>query len=60
WASPTHPDALQHHHCLVIRENAEDVTRWTFSHNGDETTLRITPRLASNDGRIIKKWALSV
>ena len=58
YGTPTHPDALHRHHCLVIRENAEDVTRWIFTHNGDETIVRITPRLASNDGRIIKKWAL--
>ncbi|MCU7365372.1 LysR substrate-binding domain-containing protein [Pantoea stewartii] len=55
---PTHPAELTHHHCLVIRENAEDVTRWVFAHQHDPVTVKITPRLASNDGRVIKRWAL--
>lgn len=57
--APQHPDDLRHHSCLVIRENAEDVTRWKFRKGDREYAIRISPRLSSNDGRIIKKWSLA-
>lgn len=55
-----HPTDLATHRCLALRENNEDVTLWRFTHpqNG-KTTVRIKPSLASNDGEIIRDWALA-
>ncbi|MEN3754480.1 LysR family transcriptional regulator [Mangrovibacter sp. SLW1] len=54
----SHPNELKNHSCLVLRENSEDVTRWKFTSKEGEILVRISPRLASNDGRAIKRWAL--
>jgi DNA-binding transcriptional LysR family regulator len=56
---PGSPEELKQHTCIALRENDEDVTLWRFSHKGVETPVRIHPRLASNDGNVIKKWALA-
>lgn len=54
------PMDLAAHRCLALRENNEDVTLWRFTHpkNG-RTTVRIKPSLSSNDGEIIRDWALA-
>jgi len=54
------PADLRHHHCIALRENAEDVTMWKFNAPiiDKQESIRISPKLASNDGRVIKQWAL--
>ncbi len=54
------PADLRHHHCIALRENAEDVTMWRFHSpiNNKDESIRITPKLASNDGRVVKQWAI--
>lgn len=56
---PESPQDLINHHCIALRENDEDVTLWQFSHSltGKNEVVRITPTLASNEGRVIKDWA---
>jgi len=54
------PADLRKHHCLALRENAEDVTMWKFkaSNFNKSESIRINPKLACNDGNVIKQWAL--
>lgn len=54
------PADLRQHHCIALRENAEDVTMWKFKslHKNKTESVRIKPHLACNDGRVIKQWAL--
>jgi DNA-binding transcriptional LysR family regulator len=54
------PSDLLRHRCLVIRENDEDVTLWRFLHvsRGPET-VRIRPTMSSNDGTVVRDWALA-
>lgn len=56
---PETPEALRQHNCIALRENDEDVTLWRFSRKGVETSVRILPRLSSNEGNVVKKWALA-
>ncbi len=52
---------LRHHHCIALRENAEDVTLWKIqapTHKQPQA-IRINPKLASNDGRVVKQWAIA-
>lgn len=60
-SSPIHaPVDLAQHRCLVVRENDEDVTLWRFSHlQHDPVTVRIHPTMSSNDGAVIREWALA-
>ncbi|AIT81921.1 LysR family transcriptional regulator [Novosphingobium pentaromativorans] len=55
-----HPQDLSAHKCLALRENSEDVTLWRFAKNENESvTVRIKPVMSSNDGEIIRQWALA-
>ena len=58
--TPTTPQDLSRPVCGVIREDQADVTLWNFrSETGGAETIRIRPELASNDGEVIKTWALA-
>lgn len=57
-ASISSPRDLAGHRCLAIRENDEDVTLWRF-HGPREEIVRINPVLSSNDGAVIREWALA-
>lgn len=54
------PSDLLRHRCLVVRENDEDVTLWRFLHASREPeTIRIRPTMCSNDGAVVRDWALA-
>jgi len=54
------PSDLMRHRCLVVRENDEDVTLWRFLHPSREPeTIRIHPTMCSNDGAVVRDWALA-
>lgn len=54
------PADLARHRCLVVRENDEDVTLWRFLHaSRDPETVRIRPTMCSNDGAVVRDWALA-
>lgn len=55
---PTRPEELSGHECLVLRENQEDVTLWRFRKNRGDVSVRVPPVLCSNDGEVVKQWAL--
>jgi DNA-binding transcriptional LysR family regulator len=57
---PTCPQDLTQHVCGVIREDQADVTLWSFAREKGETaTIRVRPELSSNDGAVMKAWALA-
>lgn len=57
---PLIPDDLRGVPCLALRENDEDVTLWRFRHEDGQTRqVRVRPLLASNDGDVVRAWALS-
>ncbi|GLS90205.1 LysR family transcriptional regulator [Psychromonas marina] len=59
--TPTSPRDLKKHVCISLRENSEDVTLWRFTHNTSEeqASVRITPTFTSNEGSIVKSWAMA-
>lgn len=53
------PSDLAQHRCLVVRENDEDVTLWRFRQPPHEPAIvRIDPTMSSNDGAVVREWAL--
>lgn len=56
--APLKPQDLAGHHCIVLRENHEDVTLWRFRKNGREVSVRVPAMLSSNDGDVVRQWAL--
>jgi DNA-binding transcriptional LysR family regulator len=64
--APTDPRALLEHVCLCLRENDEDMTLWRYrkasrtgTARGRAETVRVAPALTSNDGEVIRNWALA-
>jgi len=52
---------LVEHSCIVIQENAGDGSVWSFrsARGGRADSLRVRPRLVTNDGEIARGWALA-
>ncbi len=58
--APDSPKDLQHHACAALRENSQDATHWRFYHESFGTeSVRIHPAMSSNDGAIVRNWALA-
>ena len=54
------PADLVRHRCLVLRENDEDVSLWRFvGPQRGITTVRIGSAMSSNDGTVIRDWAIA-
>jgi DNA-binding transcriptional LysR family regulator len=58
-AAPKEPKELGAHDCIVLRENNEDVTLWRFRKRRAEVAVRVPAMLSSNDGDVVKQWALA-
>jgi len=57
---PEHPRDLRHHECAALRENSQDATHWRFHHDTFGTeSVRIHPVMSSNDGAVVRSWALA-
>ncbi len=61
---PETPESLAEHDCVMLRQNEEDVTMWRFTpaqtrSRIKETAVRIRPILSSNDGDVVRQWALA-
>lgn len=57
--APRDPKELAGHECIVLRENNEDVTLWRFHRRRQEVAVRVPALLSSNDGDVVKQWALA-
>lgn len=57
--APKEPKELAAHDCIVLRENNEDVTLWRFRKRRAEVAVRVPAMLSSNDGEVVKQWALA-
>lgn len=55
---PNTPADLKNHSCIVLRENGEDATFWRFTKGNVLHHIRVHPKLASNEGEVVKKWGL--
>jgi DNA-binding transcriptional LysR family regulator len=56
---PKQPDDLEHHRCLVIERLGEPLNEWQFHLKKGYQTIKVTPAFSSNDGAIIRYWALA-
>ncbi len=59
YGIPTKPDDLMEHRCLVMERLGEPLNGWRFHQNKKEYIIKVTPALISNDGAIIRQWALA-
>jgi len=56
---PGHPDELENHRCLVMERFGELLDEWRFLFGDRHKSIRVKPALTSNDGAVIRQWALA-
>ncbi|MFW5426573.1 MAG: LysR family transcriptional regulator [Methylophagaceae bacterium] len=59
YGAPELPEDLKQHRCLVMERLGEPLNEWRFHKGNEIVTLRVSPSLVSNDGAIIRQWALA-
>ncbi|MCU7932462.1 MAG: LysR family transcriptional regulator [Candidatus Thiodiazotropha sp. (ex Codakia rugifera)] len=58
--TPTFPDELEQHHCLVLERLGEPLNDWQFyNESRQKKIIKVPAALASNDGAVIRHWALA-
>lgn len=57
--TPTNPEALAEHECLCFMLGGEVNDRWNFSHEGQVQTVRVQGGHVTNDGDVVRRWALA-
>lgn len=56
---PKHPRDLENHQCLVLERHGERLNDWRFRSDEGDLSIKVVPSFISNDGEIIRRWALS-
>ncbi|GAO72039.1 MULTISPECIES: LysR substrate-binding domain-containing protein [Comamonas] len=56
--SPRTLDELAAHDCLVIKERDHPFGVWKLRAGGEESTVKVTGPLSSNNGEMVAQWAL--
>ncbi|MEH6452936.1 MAG: LysR family transcriptional regulator [Psychromonas sp.] len=56
--TPLVAEDLLNHDCLVMLRNNEELNTWHFQQGGKKSSVTITPKRLSNDGEVIRHWAL--
>ena len=56
---PDQPEDLKDHRCLVMERLGEPLNEWKFQIDQIHQTIKVEPALISNDGAIIRQWALA-
>lgn len=62
WARhgrPSSPPELAGHECLLWSSDGRNEASWAFAEGRDETTVRVRGRRSSNDGALVRAWALA-
>ena len=57
--TPAALDELHHHRCLALERHGVVMNEWRFEEAGKERVVRVTPAMVSDDGALLRQWALS-
>lgn len=57
--TPATPQALVDHDCLCFVLGGEVNDRWNFSRNGQALTVKVQAGHVTNDGDVVRRWALA-
>lgn len=49
-------DDLEHHNCIVLRENNADYALWRFGKDGHQQYVRVNGNMVSDDGDVVTGW----
>jgi LysR family transcriptional regulator, transcriptional activator for dmlA len=56
---PNIPTELRDHACLLIRERNEPYGQWVLDSPSQNAQVQIASALSSNDGEVVRQWALA-
>ncbi|MEM9388507.1 MAG: LysR family transcriptional regulator [Pseudomonadota bacterium] len=56
--TPTRPEDLEKHNCLVMRFGANLDNVWRFGPHGKHKIIAVSGDRTSNDGAVVRKWCL--
>jgi DNA-binding transcriptional LysR family regulator len=56
---PKQPKDLEQHRCLVMERLGEPLNEWRFHSEEGQQTIKVNQAFISNDGAIIRLWALA-
>ena len=59
YGTPTTPEDLANHQCLILDRLGEPLNEWHFKNNTHVTKIRVAPALLANDGALIRQWAIA-
>ena len=57
--APQTPRELAAHDCLILRQDGADYALWRFTAGGRTETVRVRGSIASNDGEVVRDWAIA-
>ncbi|QFU21196.1 LysR family transcriptional regulator [Shewanella eurypsychrophilus] len=56
---PKHPNELNQHQILLLNRGGKPWNKWRFSHKGESYDTHVRANKISNDGAVIRDWALA-
>ncbi|WP_037144921.1 LysR family transcriptional regulator [Rhodococcoides fascians] len=56
--SPRTIEEIRRHNCIVLRQDEGDFALWRFGVAADETALRVSGNMTSNDGDVTTAWCV--
>jgi len=56
--SPETPGDLMNHDCLAMFQQLKPMTRWHLSKDGTEEVVQVKPDRSTNDGALVRRWAI--
>nr|WP_222939699.1 LysR family transcriptional regulator [Photobacterium sp. BZF1] len=56
--TPLTPQDLANHDCLAMVRSNEELKTWHFQDNGKHNVITVLPKRCSDDGEVIRQWAL--
>lgn len=58
YGLPKRPEDLNHHRCLTMIRNGEQLTEWYFKTANTNKSVLIQPAMTSNNGAQLRQWAI--
>jgi DNA-binding transcriptional LysR family regulator len=56
--TPLKPEDLLNHDCLAMLRNNDALKTWHFQEKGNKSSVTVVPKRFSDDGEVIRGWAL--
>ncbi|KHA62161.1 LysR family transcriptional regulator [Vibrio variabilis] len=58
YEEPESPTELMAHQCLALIRGNEALQHWYFAANGEQQSISIMPKRYSDDGEVLRQWAI--